>query len=77
MAVRLSRPLEAGEAAAADRFGKITERSPERLVFQVPQGTLRDGVAHLLAELPVADLTIEDPPLEEVMRELFAAPATP
>jgi ABC-type uncharacterized transport system ATPase subunit len=28
-------------------------------------------VRDLLANLPVGDLTIEDPPVEEVMRELF------
>ena len=30
-------------------------------------------VRDALAALPMADLTIEDPPLEEVMRELFTA----
>ena len=29
-------------------------------------------MGHLLARAEVTDLTIEDPPLEEVMRELFA-----
>jgi len=28
-------------------------------------------VRDILAALPVVDLTVEDPPLEEVMRELF------
>ena len=32
-------------------------------------GVVRDA----LAALPVVDLTIEEPPLEEVMRELFLA----
>ena len=36
---------------------------------------LREAVAHLLAPAGVADLTVEDPPLEEVMRELFARAA--
>ena len=30
-------------------------------------------VRDALATLPVVDLTIEDPPLEEVMREMFSA----
>jgi ABC-2 type transport system ATP-binding protein len=29
------------------------------------------AVARMLSALPVADLTVEDPPLEEVMSELF------
>ncbi len=40
--------------------------------LSVPQGELNERIARLLAEGQVADLTIEDPPLEEVMRELFA-----
>ena len=32
---------------------------------------VRGAVGRMLAALPVADLTVEDPPLEEVMRELF------
>ncbi len=74
VAVRLSRPLEAGELA---RFGRITERSDDRVVFQISQDTLRDRIGHLIAELPVVDLTVEDPPLEEILRDLFASPAAP
>jgi ABC-2 type transport system ATP-binding protein len=33
-------------------------------------------VGKALAQLPLVDLTVEDPPLEEVMRELFAQSAT-
>jgi len=29
-------------------------------------------VQRALAQLPVVDLTVEDPPLEDVMRELFS-----
>jgi ABC-2 type transport system ATP-binding protein len=74
VAVRLSRPVEANEL---DRFGKITEHSLDRVVFQVSQETLRDRISHLIAELPVVDLTVEDAPLEDILRDLFASPATP
>ncbi|HEY7958314.1 MAG TPA: ATP-binding cassette domain-containing protein [Polyangia bacterium] len=37
----------------------------------VPQSELKARVTQLLAERGIADLTVEDPPLEEVMRELF------
>jgi len=56
------------------RLGKVVELEAGRAVLQVKQGALRDVVAHLLGDARVTDLTIEDPPLEEVMRELFAAP---
>jgi ABC-2 type transport system ATP-binding protein len=74
VAVRLSRAVE---EADLESFGKLTERGTDRVVFQVPQDALRDRVARVIAELPVADMTIEDPPLEEIMRDLFAAPASP
>jgi ABC-2 type transport system ATP-binding protein len=49
--------------------------------IDVEQSELQARVAEILAQRHVADLTVEDPPLEEVMRELFAerkaaAPAT-
>jgi ABC-2 type transport system ATP-binding protein len=46
--------------------GSATLLAPPPAVAQV--------VARALAELPVSDLVIEDPPLEDVMRELFAGP---
>lgn len=69
--VRLSGPV-AGEALA--RLGQVVSASATQAVLQVPQASLRAAVAHMLDQLPVADLTVEDPPLEEVMRDLFARP---
>jgi ABC-2 type transport system ATP-binding protein len=69
IALRLSAPLDAG---ALLRIGAVLEHDPARAILQVPQEDLREAVGHLLGRPEVADLTIEDPPLEEVMRELFA-----
>ncbi len=41
--------------------------------LQVAQTQLQRVVGRLLAKLPVVDLTVEDPPLEEVLGALFAA----
>jgi ABC-2 type transport system ATP-binding protein len=66
---------------ALERAGKVVELSPGRALLQVKQENLREAVGFLLGLASVTDLTIEDPPLEEVMRELFterapdAAPA--
>jgi ABC-2 type transport system ATP-binding protein len=57
------------------RLGKIVEFDGSRVVLQVAQEQLRGAVSHALAELPIADLGIEDPPLEDVLRQLFARPA--
>ncbi len=56
------------------RVGTLVSFDGVIAVVQVPQTQLRDAVAHLIARFPVADLTIEDPPLEEVMRDLFKTP---
>ncbi|MFO0762429.1 MAG: ATP-binding cassette domain-containing protein [Byssovorax sp.] len=71
VALRLSRPLD---RALLDKAGHVVEIEPARAVLQVQKDSLRDAVSHLLGLPEVADLTIEDPPLEEVMRDLFARP---
>jgi ABC-2 type transport system ATP-binding protein len=63
----------APDREALEKVGAVVELSAGQAVLQVPQGDLRDAVAHLLGMAAVTDLTIEDPPLEEVMRELFQA----
>jgi len=42
------------------------------LKLQIPQAELRPLVSSLLSRFTVVDMTIEDPPLEEVMADLFA-----
>jgi ABC-2 type transport system ATP-binding protein len=76
-------PTKRFELVFGDGAGGVT---PERLAafgavrrFRLPNATLdvaRDEVssasARLLAALPVADLSISDPPIEEVIRRTFA-----
>jgi ABC-2 type transport system ATP-binding protein len=68
------RPAGAVDLEQFERVGTVVEHDASRVVLRVPEQRLRDAVSHLLAAAGVADLTIEDPPLEEVMRELFATP---
>jgi ABC-2 type transport system ATP-binding protein len=53
------------------RFGVVVSSGGGRAVIQVAAGEVSGAVGRILAALPVADLTVEDPPLEEVMSELF------
>jgi ABC-2 type transport system ATP-binding protein len=55
------------------RFGKVVSVVAGEAVLQVRAEEVSGAVAGLLAALPVADLTVEDPPLEEVFAELFRA----
>jgi ABC-2 type transport system ATP-binding protein len=59
--------------AAADlaRFGPVVSSDEAQAVLQVPAPEVSAIVGRVLAALPVSDLTVEDPPLEEVMSELF------
>jgi ABC-2 type transport system ATP-binding protein len=67
--VRLERPADARELS---RFGTVISSDGARAVIQVSAQEVSGAVGRLLAGLPVADLTVEDPPLEEVMSELFS-----
>ncbi len=68
--LRTSAPF-APEALA--KMGTVVEDGGNRVVLSVPAASVRDAVAHALGTGSVVDLTVEDPPLEEVLRELFAA----
>ena len=68
--LRLERPVPEPELS---RFGLVVSCSPAQAVIQVPAAEASSAVARVLGALPVADLTVEDPPLEEVMSELFRA----
>jgi len=62
-----------GAPSPADlsRFGQVIGVEPGQATIQVAAEEVSGAVARILAALPVADLTVEDPPLEEVFSELF------
>ena len=59
-----------------DKLGAVVSAEENQVVLSVPGARLSGVVRDVLAVLPVVDLTVEDPPLEEVMRELFRAQLT-
>jgi len=67
--VGFAKPVARDELAA---IGRVVEHGDAKAVIQVKQSELRDAVARVIERCAVADLTVEDPPLEEVVRELFA-----
>ncbi len=66
--VRLGHPVPAAELS---RFGQVVAADEARAVVRVRAAEVSSAVARMLSALPVSDLTVEDPPLEEVMSELF------
>src|SRR5205085_1984336 len=67
--LRLSRPVERRDLEA---LGTVVEHRDAEAIVQVSQDALQAAVARALSSLPLTDLAVEDPPLEEVMRDLFA-----
>jgi ABC-2 type transport system ATP-binding protein len=62
----------------ADKFGayKTIEAvlaDGETLSMQVPRAETSAATARLLAEHDVSDLTVEDPPIEDVIEQVFAS----
>ena len=53
------------------RFGQVIASDAGQATLQVKSDEVSGAVARLLGALPIADLTVEDPPLEEVLSELF------
>jgi ABC-2 type transport system ATP-binding protein len=72
LTVRLSRAVE---RADLERLGTVVSADAAQAVLSVPHARLQAVVRDALAALPIVDLTIEEAPLEEVMRELFGAQA--
>jgi ABC-2 type transport system ATP-binding protein len=67
----------AGPVSRADleRLGRVVEQKEASAILQIGKDELQAAVGAALSSLPLVDLTIEDPPLEDVMRDLFAQAA--
>jgi ABC-2 type transport system ATP-binding protein len=50
---------------------EITERSANQLTLRAPRAEAPAVTAHLLRELPVVDLAVEDPPIEAVIDRIY------
>jgi ABC-2 type transport system ATP-binding protein len=70
MTLRLSRPVD---RADLEKLGTVVSADAAQAVLSVPHARLSTVVQGALSALPIVDLTIEEAPLEEVMRELFGA----
>ena len=66
--VRLGQPVSPAELS---RFGQVVSSGDAQAVLRVPADEVPSAVGRMLSALPVSDLTVEEPPLEEVMSELF------
>lgn len=56
-------------------IGDVLARQDRKVAIRVPKGQTAAVTTRLLADLPVLDLTIEDPPIEDVIARAFGQPA--
>ncbi|TEU02624.1 ATP-binding cassette domain-containing protein [Candidatus Woesebacteria bacterium] len=55
-----------------ERIGKVKKLDFPQAVLSVRRATAAVAAAELLQKLPVADLTIEEEPIEEIIRKVFS-----
>ncbi len=66
--------LEVGDEASAKRagqYGEVTEQEGVKVTLRLPRADTSPVVARLLAELPVLDLTVENPSIEAIIDQVF------
>jgi ABC-2 type transport system ATP-binding protein len=59
------------ERTELEKFGKIIRYRPMKATVQVPRLETSTLAAAMLTKLPVVDVSIEEPSLEDVAQELF------
>ena len=57
-----------------ERYGEVLVQSEGRIALRVPKVETAAVTGRLLAELDVADLTVQDPPIEDVIEQVFSQP---
>ena len=67
--VRLDDP-----AADLGAYGEVLSAEDGAVTLRVPRENTARVTERLLADLPVVDLTVEDPPIEEVIERVFSEP---
>jgi ABC-2 type transport system ATP-binding protein len=60
------------QANGFERFGQVLEVQPPKVTLRINRREVPDVLAAILAQHVVDDVAVEDPPLEEVIAELFS-----
>jgi len=65
------------ENADLTSYGEVVESDGNRYSLRVPKSETPQITAKLLGDQPVIDLTVEDPPIEEVIEQVFSGSLEP
>jgi ABC-2 type transport system ATP-binding protein len=69
---RVMLDMESAEAAVqAEAYGEVIERNDAKITLRIRRDQTSEVVARLLSDLPVLDMTVEDPPIEDVIEQVF------
>ena len=65
--------VSVGDAAIdLSNYGEVMGREGDRVLLRVTKADTPSITARMLADLPVTDLTVEEPPIDDVIRLVFA-----
>jgi ABC-2 type transport system ATP-binding protein len=68
---------EDAEAPDLSRFGEVVESRPPKVKLRVDRPRVAEVLAAVLNEHVVSDVSVEDPPLEDVIAEMFTQAQEP
>jgi ABC-2 type transport system ATP-binding protein len=54
------------------RYGEIESIDGVKATLRVPRGQATEVASHLLSSIKVDDVLIEEPPVEDIIRQVFA-----
>jgi ABC-2 type transport system ATP-binding protein len=54
------------------QYGEVLNQEAGHVILRIPREKTPEVTARILAEQPVDDLTVEDPPIEDVIEKVFA-----
>lgn len=60
--------------ARFDDVGEVIELDPPKVAIRLPRESVARQAGRLLAEHAISDISVEDPPIEDVIGLIFAAP---
>ncbi len=65
------------DAVKAESYGETVSRDGMKTTLRLPRAETSGVVSRLLSELSVIDLTVSDPPIEEVIDQMFRGETQP
>jgi ABC-2 type transport system ATP-binding protein len=64
--------LNGDRPANLERYGELIASEPPSIKLRVDRGVVPEVLANILANHAVVDVSVEDPPLEDVIAEMFS-----